>query len=184
MPSALPTNPATPVLVDFRKWDGAQHWQEPTTYLGTDEYGRWLGMRAGTTFERPGHRVVSRSDSVKVATEKGWFATFNGPGHHIQTYVDITTIGQSRPLDDGFAFTLIDLDLDVVREHGGRLYVDDEDEFEEHQRLYGYPQDVIARALRDCSGVRNAVSARDEPFAQRPQHWLDRLISPQESLLS
>lgn len=177
MPNELPTLPGTPVLVNFRKWDGGEHWQEPTTYLGTDEYGVWLGMREGTTFRRPGHQVTSRADSVKLATSNGWFGTFNGPGHHIHTYIDITTIGAWSQTEQEFTFTLIDLDLDVVREHAGRLYIDDEDEFEEHQRLFGYPADVIERAERDCRAVHDALGQRAEPFADRPQHWMAQLLS-------
>lgn len=177
MPDETPTVPGTPVLVNFRKWDGREHWQEPTTYLGTDEHGVWLGMRRGTTFHRPGYEVVSQADSVKLASYGGWFATFNGPGHQIQTYVDITTIGDWSRSADGFVFTLVDLDLDIVREHDGRVFVDDEDEFADHQKLFGYPDDVIQTAERDCAYVFEAVGARAEPFAGRPDDWMAQLLA-------
>lgn len=165
------------MLVNFRKWDGGEHWQEPTTYLGTDEHGVWLGMLEGTTFRRPGRQVISRADSVKVATTCGWFGTFNGPGHHIHTYIDITTIGAWSRTERGFTFTVIDLDLDIVREQDGRLYIDDEDEFEQHQRSFGYPADVIAQAERDCCAVYDAVERGSEPFLKTAQHWMAQLLS-------
>lgn len=176
-PTGGPAAPRSPVLVDFRKWDGREHWQEPTTFLGEDEYGVWLGMGLGTRFHRPGLEVVSRANSVKLATAHGWFATFNGPGHHIQTYVDISTVGEWSTSESGRTFTLIDLDLDVVRRHDGMIYVDDEDEFEEHQRLFGYPADVIARAESDCAHVLQSVRDRTEPFAGRPDHWMGQLLT-------
>ena len=177
MPNETPSVPGTPVAVNFRKWDGREHWQEPTTYLGTDEHGVWLGMRRGTPFHRPGHQIISQADSVKLASTGGWFATFNGPGHDIQTYVDITTVGDWSRSADGFVFTLIDLDLDVVREHDGRVFIDDEDEFEEHQQLFGYPRDIIQSAERDCSYVFDAVRVRAEPFAGCPDRWMARLLA-------
>ncbi len=172
----LPGTPGAPVLVNFRKWDGREHWQEPTILLGEDEYGVWLGMRCGTAFRRPGHEVVSRADSVKLATGSGWFATFNGPGHDIQTYVDISTVGEWSISHKMLTFTLIDLDLDVVRRQNGTIYVDDEEEFAEHQRLFGYPHDVIAQAERDCANVLQSVTDRAEPFAIRPEHWMRQLL--------
>ncbi len=178
-PASPPRTPGEPVLVDFRKWDGREHWQEPTTYLGADEYGVWLGMRRGTTFRRPGHEVVSHADSVKLATTSGWFATFNGPGHgshRIQTYVDITNVARWARDERGVVLTLIDLDLDVVRRHDGFVYVDDEDEFAEHQQLFGYPAEVVRQAETDCAAVHAAVRDRSEPFATRHDRWMALLL--------
>ena len=36
---------------------------------------------------------------------------------------------------------MVDLDLDVIRMRDGRIILDDEDEFEEHQVRYAYPPD-------------------------------------------
>ena len=67
--------------------------------------------------------------------ERGWLATFHGPGGPLSVYVDVT----APPTWSGATVTAIDLDLDVVRELDGRVWVDDEDEFAEHQVFYVLP---------------------------------------------
>ena len=64
----------------------------------------------------------------------------------------------------------VDLDLDVIRlpdplppvesapwdvppAGPGEVFVDDEDEFAEHQVLYGYPADVVAAAQASCDAL-------------------------------
>lgn len=51
------------------------------------------------------------------------------------TYVDMT----SRPAWDGPTVRAVDLDLDVIEALDRTVFVDDEDEFEEHRVAYGYP---------------------------------------------
>ena len=76
------------------------------------------------------------------------------PEQAFELYVDITT----PPVWDGDHVTAVDLDLDVIRRFDGSWYVDDEDEFAEHQVGYGYPE-----AGGRCGGGVRAGSRRD-PF--------------------
>ena len=72
-------------------------------------------------------------------------------------------------------FTMIDLDLDVVRKRPtARIYVDDEDEFAEHQVKYGYPPDVIDRPRRPPTGWSTAVVS-EEPFLTVYKTYLDQV---------
>jgi protein associated with RNAse G/E len=84
-------------------------------------------------------------------------------------YVDITT----PPVWDGRTLRAVDLDLDVVREAEGRLYVDDEDEFAEHRVAFGYPDDVAAGAEQSCARVRAALAAGHPPYDGSHRPWLD-----------
>jgi hypothetical protein len=87
---------------------------------------------------------------------------------------------------------MVDLDLDVVRladpmpDHAleaavaagrtsGEIYVDDEDEFAEHQVAFGYPADVIERAQASCDEVLAAVRAGLPPYDGAHRRWLDAL---------
>ncbi|MFC7720007.1 DUF402 domain-containing protein [Nonomuraea recticatena] len=92
--------------------------------------------------------------------DEWWVALFNDEGHKIDVYVDVTTVPEWR---DG-AVTMVDLDLDVVRTKEGRVFVDDEDEFAEHQVLLGYPPEVIAQAEAATRGLVKAVTDRVPPF--------------------
>lgn len=168
--------PGSPVHLDFRKWDDAEHWQRDTIWLGSDEHGDWVGARGGSVMHRPGVEVVAEVDDVMLFPAAGWAAAFSdvADADRIQVYVDITTEPvwfSERPA----RVRLIDLDLDVVR-RGETTYIDDEDEFAEHQVRYGYPVDLIRRCAQTAADVLQHVTDRTGPFAPEvAQHWLSVL---------
>lgn len=86
-----------------------------------------------------------------------------------ELYVDIVT----PPTFAETTITMVDLDLDVVRWPDGRAELIDEDEFDEHQIRYGYPQDVIDHAVATAAEVLEAVTRRAPPFGAPPQFVLD-----------
>ena len=150
--------------------------------LGSDEHGDWYGTPIGTRFSRPGQRFLSETEHVVLVPRPGlidsgdgaasWVATFYDNHPSIHTYVDITTPARTS-LD---LVTCVDLDLDVVRNRDGdAVWVDDEDEFVEHQVLLGYPPEVIDGARIACDRVRSAVERQDEPFGTASRAWLARL---------
>lgn len=181
--------PGTPIRVEMTKWGDRPHWQFGGVHLGADEHGEWLGVPRGTRHHRPGHEFHSRVDTVTLVPTGGWFAaTFHEPGIWCDTYVDITTPGAW----DGDVLRMVDLDLDVVKlaadltpelvlraqelgRAAGEIYVDDEDEFAEHQVELGYPADVVTAARASCDAVLAAVSARTAPYDDTPRRWLDEL---------
>ncbi|NHN54301.1 DUF402 domain-containing protein [Calidifontibacter sp. DB0510] len=163
------TPAGTPVHCDFRKFDGTEHWQEDYQLLGVDADGVWLGMPAGTPFARPDFATTAKTDTVRLITDAGYAACFNGPGNGQRThvYVDITDQPVWRRDGDRFVVTLVDLDLDVIERFDGTTFVDDEDEFAEHQASFGYPAQVVTHAQRTCDAVFAAVRAKDAPFDGR-----------------
>jgi uncharacterized protein len=70
---------------------------------------------------------------------------------------------------------MVDLDLDVIRRRDGRLLLDDQDEFAEHQVRYGYPAEVIRQAEQAAAWLLAAVGANAEPFGLAYQAWLDKV---------
>lgn len=162
------------------KWGGLPHWEFRSLSLGSDEHGDWYGTPVGTLFTRPGQSFVTETEHVVLVprpgvlatADAGWVATFYDGHPSIHTYVDITTPALTSP---GLV-TCVDLDLDVVRDHeGNRVWVDDEDEFAEHQVTLGYPPEVIDGARAACEAVRSAVERRDEPFGTASRGWLAHL---------
>ena len=86
----------------------------------------------------------------------------------------------------------VDLDLDVIRlpdplppveqrpwdvppAGPGETFVDDEDEFAEHQVAYGYPADVVAGAQASCDALVAAVRAGLPPYDGAHERWLAEL---------
>jgi predicted RNA-binding protein associated with RNAse of E/G family len=170
------------------KWGDRPHWHFEGTLLGTDRHGTWLGFPTGTRNERPGFAFDSEVDAVTLAPREGWFfATFHRPGIWCDLYVDVATPARW----DGDVLRSVDLDLDVIRmvdsaptasrwalppkAPWGEVFIDDEDEFAEHQGAYGYPDDVVAAARASADAVLDAVRAGRAPFDGSHQQWLDRV---------
>ncbi|NYE94065.1 hypothetical protein FHU41_000286 [Psychromicrobium silvestre] len=166
------------VVARHRKWDGGAHWVVPGTYLGSDEVGHWVHQPAGSFVSKPGSGFMAVSPAVLLVPFEGeWVATFYDDQHPEQCslYVDIVTEISWNLLtrDEGWEMTLIDMDLDVITARD-RTWVDDEDEFAEHQVRYGYPAEVISRMEAECSAVHRRVLAEVAPFDGRADSWLRR----------
>jgi hypothetical protein len=156
----------------FTKWGGKLHWHYPVVPLGTDRHGWWLGGREGTFFQRGDETPIPRPhDYVMLVPADGeWIATWDAVDE-TEIYVDVTT----RPVRNGNLIEAVDLDLDVIRQRDGRVLLVDEDEFEEHQVLLGYPADLIARARATADDLVARVGAHEEPFGEVGRDWLRKL---------
>ncbi|TDW93703.1 hypothetical protein EV137_0995 [Kribbella pratensis] len=160
------------VRVVYRKFDEKLHWHQWMRYLGEDEYGVWLGAPAGSVSQRGDEPVVTQEQAhVQLFPRDMWFtAIFNDEPRYTEIYADITT-----PVEfSADVVTMIDLDLDVIKRRDGTVFIDDEDEFAEHQVKYSYPPDVIATARRTCDWLVGAVST-DEPFLTVYKTHLDKI---------
>lgn len=161
----------TPVRGRFTKWGGARHWEWNGRYVGEDEFGHWWYAAPGTRCTRPGHDFVEVAGWVSLMPrDRAWAASFYPETKEISVYVDMTTVPEWRPRDssDGgpeWEVTMVDLDLDIVLTREGDLFVDDEDEFAEHQVELGYPAEVIALAEAAAVDVHAAIASGAEPFA-------------------
>jgi hypothetical protein len=175
----MPLELGDPVRIEMSKWGERPHWEFDAVWLGRDEHGDWLGFRSGTPMSRPGFAFVSQNDQVGLlpaldlpAEDRGWVATFHGePREWVAVYVDITT----PPVWDGATVRTIDLDLDVIRRVDDEVFVDDEDEFEEHRVEFGYPAEVTAAARRSCDLVHAAMAAGLAPYDGSHERWLATL---------
>ena len=122
-----------------------------------------------------GKTTTLKTISTLLVPDDGWWtATWNAL-HPVALYVDVTTPAR---WSDGKA-TLIDLDLDVVRDRDDRVRLIDEDEFVEHQRTLGYPPEIIENAAGTARELVAAVSAHAEPFGVVGAQWLGRALADQ-----
>lgn len=159
-------------MQDF-KWPDRPYRSIVMHRLGVDEVGTWLWAGRGTisTYDgRAGEPVpVDFLTLVPSAAESWWIATWMFGGD-VDLYVDVCAPPVWR---SPAHLTTIDLDLDVIRWNDGRTEIDDEDEFLEHQRTYGYPPDVVAAARRCADEVLPLVAAQTVPFGSPPPRWLE-----------
>lgn len=170
------------VHVACRKWPDSPHWEYDAVPLGSDTHGHWLGIPRGAWLSRPGAGFVAPSDHVTLIPHDAWsLATFyqvGDPDAPVEVYVDIAT--PATWAADQSSVTAVDLDLDVVRGTTGRIWVDDEDEFAAHRIELGYPDDVVAEALRSCADILRMLNEREAPFDGAAESWLSRLSSLRE----
>lgn len=178
--AAVP-RPGDAVTVRYTKWGGARHWTYPATYLGEDEFGRWVGCAPGTTVDKPDRSFVSPIHfAVLFSAERRWTPCFNEIDPAVTSttiYVDITNHPEWSKGADGWGVTMVDLDLDVLQRRDGNVHIDDEDEFAEHQVSLNYPPYVVARARTDCANVFMALEAGKEPYRSVGRAWLDGYIA-------
>jgi len=155
------------------KWGDRPHWEYDATFLGADEHGEWLGCPTGTFYARPGMEFVATFAGVVLVPVGGaaHLAAFNDAHAGAATYVDMTT----PPAWEGTVLHAVDLDLDVVKLHDGHVYLDDEDEFAEHQVSFGYPPGVVTMAERSAAEVLAAVRHGLAPYDGTADAWLAAL---------
>lgn len=159
-----------------RKWPDEPHWEFDAVRLGVDGLGHWVGVPKGTWLSKPGKGFTAWADHVVLLPHDAWWvATLYGDDldRPVDYYVDVTT--RCVWTEDGSEVRCVDLDLDVIRETDGRTWIDDEDEFAEHQIAFGYPAEVIAGARRGCEEVHAAVQAGAAPFDGTALRWIERL---------
>jgi hypothetical protein len=151
------------------KWGGRPHWEYDGVFLGTDQHGEWLGFPRGTYYARPGMEFVGEFTGVVLvpADSAAHLAAFNDDVAKARTYVDMTT----PPEWDGSVLRAIDLDLDVIKLQDGTVFLDDEDEFADHQVRYGYPAEVVAMTERSAAAVLAAVRAGEPPYDGTADAW-------------
>jgi uncharacterized protein len=164
----------------LRKYDGRPHRRVTGRLLGEDEFGTWIGTPRGTMVRYSyGLRRVSwtKSDSVRlVPRDAWWMAMFSAEPSRSEIYCDVITPARRTGESE---LTVIDLDIDVIRMRaGGRVVIDDEDEFAEHRVRFGYPDDVVAAATGAAADLHAALSGGAEPFAGEYREWLARAAGP------
>ncbi|GMA40931.1 DUF402 domain-containing protein [Mobilicoccus caccae] len=160
----------------FTKYDGRPHWEYDLVVLGVDEYGVWVGGAPGGHIARPGLEFTSDAYWVSLYPHEGmWVATINDTGGTFSSrvYVDVTTQASWWHRPDGvLQVSAADLDLDVIRRFTGEVFVDDEDEFEDHRRQMGYPADLVEGARNTATMLYDRLRSRGEPFEEVAESWV------------
>lgn len=189
MPTAVPLPRDLPragdlVVARNRKWDGSAHWVVPGVHLGEDEHGWWIYQGRGEFISRPGMALHTLTDAVLLVPREGAFAaTFyddDNPGE-FRVYVDLAWDLSWRRVRDApgdgagvVEFHMVDMDLDVIRSAVHGVFVDDEDEFEEHRVSMEYPAALVEAVRDECARLHEAVRDGLGPFGGVADEWLAR----------
>jgi protein associated with RNAse G/E len=166
-----PETPGEHIRVEITKYDGTPHRGYPAVFLGADEYGRWLGVPAGTVSDSG---VCHERPWVLLVPENAWWtAMFNPPPQGSEVYCDITT--PAEWIADRVVLADLDLDVKRRRESAAVLLVD-ADEFDQHAKRFGYPRELMVRAWEAAFVLQRALGDGSEPFAGYYQRWLDKIV--------
>lgn len=161
------------VHIDFRKWNGARHWQFDMRVLGEDSHGLWLWSPPGSDMQR-GNEPIQQTSwvNVKVIPDNKWWTAIWNNQLDVGLYIDIIT----PPTWNSSTVTMVDIDLDVKRWTDGRVAIADEEEFEQHQVEMEYPQRLIDTARATTARIALAAEARHEPFGAVGDTWMLKAI--------
>lgn len=163
-----------PVTVQFLKNPDIPHWGFEGRWLGEDEWGVWTAVPAGSPrWKGTETRSPTAADAVFCAPSEGWWHLhYNGNRTGLSHFVDVVTpavwVSEDR-------YEMVDLDLDVVRHQDGVVEIEDEDEFAEHQLVYGYTEEMIDTAVVTAARVRTELTSGAEPFFSIADSWLARV---------
>ncbi|MGH2632793.1 MAG: DUF402 domain-containing protein [Tepidiformaceae bacterium] len=153
------------ILLRATKFDGTAHWIQPFRVISDDGTLLVTQYRARTPIYTSRGEFRSPYDSRVYFWRDRWYNVFrlSRPGCPLALwYCNVTT----PPVFDGCQLGYVDLDLDVAVKPSGLIELLDEDEFDEHQRKYGYPADVIANAEQAARDVTELARRRGFPFDQ------------------
>ncbi|MGG5172804.1 DUF402 domain-containing protein [Pseudarthrobacter sp. J1738] len=174
------------VVVRHRKYNGGAHWLYASEALGQDHHGVWLARPAGTLLSRPGVGLYSRSPVLllipRLTANSGAeymveFFDHQHPGD-FRVYADIVSHSKWTPMRPaGWEISAIDMDLDVVRSTTRGDYIDDEDEFLEHQEIFGYPQELIAATRNAADQLFEHLEQSTGPFDGSAAAWFEKLYA-------
>jgi protein associated with RNAse G/E len=157
--------PGSRILLRATKYDGTAHWIQPFRVVSDDGTLLVTEYRARTPIFTSRGEFRSPYNSLSYFWRDRWYNVFRlwKPGCSLALwYCNVTT----PPTFDGRQLSYVDLDLDVQVRPDGCVQVVDEDEFDAHQRIYGYPKDVIRSAEDAAAQVADLARCQGFPFNQ------------------
>lgn len=157
--------PGTRILLRATKYDGTAHWIQPFTVESDDGNLLVTSYRARTPIYTSRGEFRSPYDSRVYFWRDRWYNVFrlSRPNCPLALwYCNVTT----PPVFDGRHLGYVDLDLDVAVRPDGCIELLDEDEFELHQRTYGYPAGVVSRAEDAANEVTELARSGAFPFSE------------------
>jgi len=149
-PLALPplnhTATGTPIRILSTKFDGSPHYEYWGRLIDQHEGVIRVITDAGTPTSSYRGEGLMRSRMTQLFFTDRWYNVFHN-------YVPVGRLGMHWYANvgtpariEGDTLHWVDLDLDLMDTQVRGLFVDDEDEFAEHQILMSYPPEIVASA--------------------------------------
>jgi len=159
------------MITDTKKYDGSLHYRFPVTVVTSSPTTLALYRHPKTEMESYRGRVRSDTHLLEI---------FFADRHHNVLFMweedwkpKLLYVNVATPATwDGVSVTAIDMDLDLLKWPGKPdIVLDDEDEFREHSKLYGYPEDLVAICETEVETLRDLIARGEGVFAERGFEW-------------
>ena len=166
------------LIVRSLKYDGRVHREWRAELLRAE--GTLLVVE-GEFAEEVRHPLLGSIRAGTLSTEfywaDRWYSVFRfrEPSGELRNYY--CNINTPARLHEA-TLTFVDLDIDVLVAPDYSCRVLDEDEFDAHEKLYGYPPEFRRRALQALEEIGDLVRLRRFPFAAGPDEATPRTDAP------
>lgn len=157
--------PGSRALLRATKYDGSAHWIQPFQVISDDGNLLIAAYRARTPIYTSRGEFRSPYDSRVYFWRDRWYNVFrlSRPSCALALwYCNVTT----PPSFDGCQIGYVDLDLDVTVRPNGCIELLDEDEFQDHQKIYSYPSAVVEKAEEAARDVMTLAKRHGYPFSE------------------
>jgi protein associated with RNAse G/E len=148
------------------KYDGRLHITLPLYLMDDDGTRLWMRTPVGGEINhltRGKSWAITRPSDMFFWREQ-WYNVYVNYDESWQFRNYYCNVGLPPEIRDG-EIAYVDLDLDVQIWADGRMMILDEDEFEEHRVLFGYPEAVQQSAQDTVEDILARWRAGAEPFS-------------------
>lgn len=153
------------VYIQSYKHDGSLHrtWCRAFV-LEADEKRIVAVTNRAWVIEADGRKWLTREPAICFFYDDRWWNVISMIRHSgIYYYCNLA----SPSVYDGEAVRNIDYDLDVKLYPDGGYQILDEDEYDQHARQMGYPQEIREIVEHQMKDLIRAMERGDEPFSQK-----------------
>ena len=121
-------------------------------------------------------RRIADKDPATDSLWATWEKVRRNPGFASrQEYIDLAVAHEWKPIRPHVTeFHVIDLDLDVVSTADRGVFIDDEDEFEDHRTAMNYPAALAESLEASAAELFQAVKAQEAPFDGTDVGWFTK----------
>ncbi|GAA5527243.1 hypothetical protein Hgul01_01027 [Herpetosiphon gulosus] len=150
------------------KWPKRPTAQAIGYLLGTDQFGHWLGIIAGSVWHHSnGQQGTFEQSFVKLIPYNAyWSACFNRSGKLIDVDIVLPHIWDNQLVEE------VDLEIDLLKMDDGRLEIRDQAVFTAVCQRWPMPASQIDQVHATTTQIYQQLATEAEPFKLVGQQWL------------
>lgn len=150
------------------KWPKRPTAQAIGYLIGTDQFGHWLGIIAGSVWQHcNGQQGTFEQSFVKLIPYNAyWSACFNCSGKLIDVDIVLPHIWANQLIEE------VDLEIDLLKMDDGRLEIRDQAEFAVVFQQWPMLTSLIDQVHATTTQIYQQLATEAEPFKRVGVQWL------------